>query len=82
MSITFNDYKQAVEYVQKLDDEGVLANIRRKNANEYIVETVGKSKDLTCPFCGETGFDRIGLKSHLEHGDCEQYNDTAGLDRI
>lgn len=31
--------------------------------------------DATCPFCGETGFDLTGLKGHLEHGDCEPYNE-------
>jgi hypothetical protein len=30
---------------------------------------------VECPFCGELDFDLIGLKSHLEHGDCEPYND-------
>lgn len=32
-------------------------------------------KDVQCPFCGEMGFDLLGLKGHLEHGDCEPYNE-------
>ena len=27
----------------------------------------------TCPFCGETDFDAIGLKGHLTQEDCEEY---------
>jgi len=38
--------------------------------------------NLICPFCGEDDFDKIGLKSHLEHGDCEPYNNTEKLNRI
>ena len=81
MGVTFRDYKQAVEYLQKLDNQGIGANIR-KVSGEYEVYVVGKSKDLTCPFCGETGFDRAGLKSHLQHGDCNPYNETEILSRI
>lgn len=29
--------------------------------------------DLTCPFCKETGFDRIGLYGHFERGWCEEF---------
>lgn len=31
--------------------------------------------DVTCPFCGEAGFDAIGLKAHLERW-CEVYEST------
>ncbi len=34
-----------------------------------------------CPFCGETDFDKPGLKSHLEHGDCTEYNNTESIKR-
>ena len=80
MPITFRDYKEAVEYVQNLDDEGKLAGIRKKG-REYEVYLVNR-ESLACPFCGETGFDKAGLKSHLEHGDCEKYNDTESLRRL
>ena len=33
--------------------------------------------ELTCPFCGETGFDRIGLRYHLERHPCDQYRDAV-----
>jgi len=78
--ITFRDYKQAVEYLQKLDDTGQSANIRKKG-NEYEVYFTN-TKTLSCPFCGESGFDKPGLKSHLEHGDCEKYNETESLGRL
>lgn len=35
-----------------------------------------------CPFCGDTGFDLIGLKSHLSDGDCVEYNDTEIIPRL
>lgn len=28
---------------------------------------------LTCPFCQDTDFDAIGLKSHLSYGHCEMF---------
>lgn len=31
--------------------------------------------DITCPFCNDTGFDKIGLKHHLESY-CQPYQDT------
>jgi len=31
-----------------------------------------ESDDITCPFCGEEGFDKIGLKDHLINY-CEVY---------
>lgn len=32
-------------------------------------------KEIKCPFCGEEGFDKAGLKYHLEIY-CQQYKDT------
>ena len=37
---------------------------------------------LCCPFCGEGDFDKIGLKGHLEHMDCEIYNNIETPRRI
>lgn len=37
---------------------------------------------VTCPFCGESDFDATGLKSHLNHGDCEFYNATIDVSRV
>ena len=28
---------------------------------------------IPCPFCSEDDFDLIGLKGHLERGDCQPY---------
>jgi len=41
-----------------------------------------EQKYIKCPFCGEDGFDLIGLKSHLENGDCEKYNNIKSLPRL
>jgi hypothetical protein len=50
---------------------------------DAIPTRAGEGSELiTCPFCGETGFDAPGLKSHLQHGDCEAFNDTEGLPRL
>ena len=37
---------------------------------------------VDCPFCGESDFDLVGLKSHLQNGDCEGYENTETLVRI
>ena len=29
------------------------------------------SSDMTCPFCGEAGFDPAGLKMHIVFGWCD-----------
>ena len=39
-------------------------------------------KPVQCPFCFEENFDRAGLKSHLLHGDCQQFNDTEDFERL
>lgn len=36
---------------------------------------------LFCPFCGETDFDRIGLKNHLERY-CSEWLVTPPVDHI
>jgi hypothetical protein len=46
------------------------------------LSTVQSNELLRCPFCGEKGFDKIGLKGHLEHMDCEIYNDLRVPRRI
>lgn len=38
--------------------------------------------DVVCPFCGEGDFDLPGLKSHLEKGDCEPFENTERLKRL
>ena len=37
--------------------------------------------DLVCPFCGDTGYDRVGLKHHLQQS-CVPWNCTAPVDFV
>jgi len=39
------------------------------------------NSDVVCPFCGEGGFDLIGLKNHYEKGHCDQYNETLTVEQ-
>jgi len=32
---------------------------------------------ITCPFCGEAGFDKYGLKYHLSVCPCDEYTDAS-----
>ena len=56
---------------EKMDDETdyILPEGFKKN------DPISVSTDVSCPFCKEEGFDLIGLKSHIAHGDCEKYNE-------
>jgi len=47
-------------------------NMPSSETTEYVI----------CPFCKESDFDLIGLKTHLEHGDCEIYNNTETRTRL
>jgi len=38
-------------------------------------------EEITCPFCGETDFDKIGLKIHLTCW-CELYRNTPMHDPL
>jgi hypothetical protein len=54
-----------------------------KTANQILNELITDPKEfITCPFCGEEDFDKPGLKSHLEHGDCEVWNNTERIKRM
>ena len=44
-------------------------------------DTLDANSEIECPFCGETGFDRVGLKGHLEH-DCEKYMESETTVRL
>ena len=48
---------------------------------KFLRAEVENKSDLTCPFCGETEFDQIGLKSHLLH-DCNTFHETEDLQRV
>lgn len=44
------------------------------------------SAEVDCPFCGEKGFDLVGLKQHLQGayvfaGPCEAYENTMTTDQ-
>ncbi len=39
-----------------------------------------KIEYVSCPFCGETGFDLIGLKMHFERAWCDSYEETPRED--
>lgn len=36
---------------------------------------------ITCPFCGETEFDKVGLWVHISRGWCDQYEEIAAKAR-
>jgi len=36
-------------------------------------------ENIFCPFCGEGGFDKIGLKYHLASGACAQFEDVEEI---
>lgn len=38
--------------------------------------------DIKCPFCGESDFDKVGLKGHLFYGDCAEYEQTEPPRRL
>ena len=47
-------------------------------SNENVCDMHRKeidSETIKCPFCSEKDFDLRGLKGHLEHGDCEPYEE-------
>lgn len=37
---------------------------------------------VTCPFCGEDGFDLYGLKTHFNMGWCEPFEAISEADRL
>jgi hypothetical protein len=48
-------------------------------SDDLLIKNVGIMKDVQCPFCGESDFDLIGLRGHLENGWCEIYESTPKL---
>jgi hypothetical protein len=65
-------------------DSGVLFGIQPslRASVEGIVQAILDQTANTCPFCNEGDFDKIGLKSHLTHGDCEVFEKTENIDRV
>lgn len=40
-----------------------------------------EGQEMTCPFCGESGFDRYGLKGHFLNGWCEVFESVTEAER-
>jgi hypothetical protein len=57
--------------------EKIVSPLRvvRRGSNERRPQL----NDLSCPFCGEGDFDKIGLKIHFVNGWCDIFNDTDVL---
>jgi len=49
---------------------------------EYARGLKELSDIVRCPFCGEDGFDLVGLKSHLLEEDCYQFNRIDKIQRV
>ena len=46
-----------------------------------LQEQLGPSRDKSCPFCGDDGFDLIGLKLHLINPPiCDAFVETPAVD--
>ncbi len=45
---------------------------RRCHSHHHVVDDCEQEhdNDMACPFCGETEFDEVGLKTHLVVGWC------------
>lgn len=53
--------------------------------NELSIREIAEKPAMPCPFCGDNslgGFDLIGLKAHLSHGDCEVYESVDDIRRV
>ena len=63
-----------IEDIQKLAEAACIhRNVRCGYARGSGGVCPDNMNNIFCPFCGEDGFDLVGLKSHLSHGDCEKY---------
>lgn len=71
-------------YVAYGSGSGYLFGIQpdKKEAVKAVVQVTLDRVENVCPFCGVADFDKPGLKSHLEHGDCEEYNNTEAIKRV
>lgn len=56
--------------------EKIISGERISEINKSVVSESVIDSNIVCPFCLTGDFDLIGLKSHLEHGDCDVYNRT------
>jgi len=77
MSLTFYSKKEAEEHIKNLEGNktGIISFLNGK----YIVEITDHS-DIICPFCGEKGFDKIGLKDHIRNNRCAKFEDILTIE--
>lgn len=53
-----------------------IEDAREEGRRAGLIEAAEKN-GVHCHFCGETGFDLIGLKLHFERGWCDAYNNLV-----
>jgi len=71
----FVDPHQDISEMRKnIDDIGAVEFVPPKGEE---VE-----KNLVCPFCGTEFLGLIGMKSHIEMGHCDGYNNTKEVETI
>ena len=52
---------KAEQILEQYEKDGDYPNMKRK-----LLILFGISNSIVCSFCNETGFDKVGLKYHLE----------------
>lgn len=57
-----------------MEDDVLLDEIRK------LIFSAPRS-GVTCPFCGGSDFDLIGLKNHLSADHCDAFNATLTLEQ-
>lgn len=63
-------------------DSGGGCEIEYVRATQPATTPSNDDENHKCPFCDEQGFDLIGLKSHLQNGDCEKLENLERLQRL
>ncbi len=62
------------------DEQDIEEIMTAIDAYTETQQTDVSGADITCPFCEDEGFNKKGLKRHLEIY-CERYYQTIALDR-
>jgi len=72
------------------DKDGFIEEIKRLQARERrplaipstaLLDAWDEAGDMVCPFCGDTDYDRIGLKHHLQHT-CDKWDAIPPVDFV
>lgn len=70
-------------------DEGSLRvradrmwDLATKTLADAVRGAVSLPAEKVCPFCGDDGFDLIGLKIHINAGHCDAFNGTEVGNRV